>query len=244
LEQLIEVSLATYNATPHGGLNGRTPLEAMEYRVRGKAEILQWLPEPKRRTMCLMQSAHRCRVRGYLDQGVRPHINLFQVRYTNAVLAASGVLLGEALRVYYNSDDLRTVRAFLADGTELGILKAQGAWGEIAHDLKLRREIMKLRGRRQLSVALSQEFVDRFVQDKKAKAKKSRRAASDLARTLKVLATAPTVNTPPGPAQPEAKKLGAALETMLPDDAPAPPAGQPKIEPLKLPIKSGFVGGI
>ena len=240
LEQLIEVSLATYNATPHGGLNGRTPMEAMQYRVRGKGEMLQWLPEPKRRTLCLMQSAYRCRVRGYLDQGIRPHINLFQVRYTNAVLASSGVLLGKELRVYYNSDDLRTVRAFLADGTELGVLKAQGAWGEIAHDLKLRREIMKLRGRRQLSAALSQEFVDRFVQDKKAKAKKSRRAASDLAKTLKVLAAAPTVNTPPGPVQPAAKKVGTTLEAALPDDAPAPPV----VEPLKLPIKSGFVGGI
>ena len=89
-----------------------------------------------------MQTAHRCPVRGYLPQGTRPHINLFQVRYTSPVLAASGALLGQHLRVYYNSDDMRTVRAFLADGTELGVLKAQGAWGEICHDLKLRREII------------------------------------------------------------------------------------------------------
>jgi putative transposase len=94
--------------------------------------MLCWLPEEKRRTMCLMQTAHRCRVRGYLAQGTRPHINLFQVRYTSDVLAASSALLGKELRIYYNSDDLRTVRAFLADGSELGILKAQGAWGKFA----------------------------------------------------------------------------------------------------------------
>lgn len=109
LEELMEASISAYNVTPHGGLNGRTPLEAMEYFVRGKGEMLQWLPEPKRRTLCLMQTAHRCRVRGYLDQGVHPHINLFQVRYTSEVLAASGALLGKDLRVYYNSDDLRNV---------------------------------------------------------------------------------------------------------------------------------------
>jgi hypothetical protein len=213
----------------------------MEYRVRGKAEMLQWLPETKRRTLCLMQSAHRCRVRGYLAQGVRPHINLFQVRYTSEVLAASGVLLGKELRIYYNSDDLRSVRAFLADGTELGILKAQGAWGEVAHDLKLRREIMKLRGRKRLTFALSQEFIDKFVASKKAKAKKSRRAASDLARTLKVLAAAPTINTLPGPSKPAAPQVG---DPTALSDAPAPPAGQPKIEPLKLIIKSGYASGI
>lgn len=244
LEQLIEVSLATYNATPHGGLNGRTPLEAMEYRVRGKGEMLQWLPEPKRRTLCLMHSAYRCRVRGYLAQGIRPHINLFQVRYTNAVLAASGVLLGKDLRIYYNSDDLRTVRAFLADGTELGILKAQGAWGEVAHDLTLRREIMKLRGRKRLTFAISHEFIDRFVEDKKAKAKKSRRAASDLARTLKVLAAAPTVNTLPGPVKPALKPVDAGTDSTVASECPTPPEDKPKIEPLKLMIKSGFASGI
>jgi hypothetical protein len=54
----------------------------MDYRVRGKQQMLTWLPERHRRTLCLMQSARRCRVSGYLEQGVRPHINLFGVRYT------------------------------------------------------------------------------------------------------------------------------------------------------------------
>ena len=125
----MEVSLAAYNATPHAGLNGRTPLEAMEYLVRGKGAMLDWLPEAKRRTLCLMQTAHRCRVRGYIAQGVRPHINLFQVRYTSPVLAASGALLGKDLRVYYNHDDLRTVRAFLPDGHGAGHSQGAGRLG-------------------------------------------------------------------------------------------------------------------
>jgi transposase InsO family protein len=179
MEELMEASIAGYNATPHTGLNGCTPLEAMELQVRGKGQMIWWLPEAKRRTMCLMQTAHRCRVRGYLAQGTRPHINLFQVRYTSEVLAASGALLGKELRVYYNSDDLRTVRAFLADGAELGILKAQGAWGEISHDLKLRREIMKLRAKKRLAFTITQEFIDRFVEEKKMKAKHSQRPGTN-----------------------------------------------------------------
>jgi len=238
MEELMEASIAGYNATPHAGLNGRTPLEAMEYLVRGKGQMIWWLPEAKRRTMCLMQSAHRCRVRGYLAQGTRPHINLFQVRYTNEVLAAGGALLGRELRVYYNSSDLRTVRAFLADGSELGILKAQGAWGEISHDLKLRREIVKLRAKKRLAFTVTQEFMDRFVEEKKKKAKHSRRAASDLERTMRALASAPTTSTSPGPAKVEQVVQTSAPATAA--DAAALASTPQKIEPQKLTIGYGY----
>src|SRR5206468_5201505 len=110
----------------------------------------------------------RATVRGYLHQGQRPHINFHGVRYTNAVLASTGAFLGQELRVYYNSQDLRTVRAFAADGAEIGVLKAQGAWGEIAHDLKLRREIIRQRGRKRLTAALSGNFVQGYVERKLA----------------------------------------------------------------------------
>ena len=128
LEDLLEASLAQYNASPHNGLNGRTPLEAVEHSVRGHGAMLNWLPEAKRRTLCLMHTPHTSTVRGYLDQGQRPHVNFHGVRYTNAVLASTALFLGRKLRLYYNSQDLRTVRAFGDDGTEIGVLKAQGAW--------------------------------------------------------------------------------------------------------------------
>lgn len=241
MEELMEASIAGYNATPHAGLNGRTPLEAMEYLVRGKAQLIWWLLEPKRRTLYLMQSAHRCRVRGYLAQGTRAHINLFQVRYTNDILAASASLLGTDLRIYYNSADLRTVRAFHADGTALGVLKAQGLWGEIGHDLKLRRDIMKLRASKRLAFTIDQEFIERFVEAKKAKAKSSRRAASELERTLRVLASAPTCTTPLG-----------ERKTVPPDKAQSDPTlaeplvfrKEESVEPEKLTIGSGYTSAM
>jgi hypothetical protein len=75
-------------------------------------QLLAWLPEVRRRTLCLKQSVRHCRVRGYLALGVRPHINLFSLRYTNMVLASSAQLIGQSLRVYINADDLRCVCAF------------------------------------------------------------------------------------------------------------------------------------
>jgi putative transposase len=194
LEQVLEVALARYNGTPHNGLNSRTPLEAMHLFVRGRGELLQWLPELKRRTLCLMQTPTLMRVRGYLSQGRRGHVNFHGVRYTNDVLAASAVFLGKQLRCYYNNQDLRTVRAFLPDGTEIGLLKAQGMWGEIVHDLKLRKEIMKLRGKKRFAHALSEQFLEQWIEDKRKQAKSSRRAASQLAQKIRTLAEAPTSN--------------------------------------------------
>ena len=232
LEELMEAALATYNATPHDGLNGRTPLEAVEHSVRGRGAMLNWLPEEaKRRTLCLMQTPKRAAVRGYLHQGQRPHINFHGVRYTNAVLASTASFLGQELHVYYNSQDLRTVRAFAADGAEIGVLKAQGAWGEIAHDLKLRQEIIRLRGRKRLASALSHEFLAQYVEQKFAKAKRTRRAASELTQTLRTLAAAPTSMTE-----------AAATSVAVPDVAtPSPPT---HVEPERLSIGSGYAGSI
>jgi len=233
LEDLLEASLAQYNASPHNGLNGRTPLEAVEHSVRGRGAMLNWLPEAKRRTLCLMHTPHTCTVRGYLDQGQRPHVNFHGVRYTNTLLASTALLLGKKLRLYYNSQDLRTVRAFADDGAEIGVLKAQGAWGEIVHDLKLRQEVVRLRGRKHLAGAMNHEGLTQFIEDKLAKAKRSRRGASELTQTLRALAAAPTSVSPPAPPTAPAEPTTSA--------APSPTS---RVKPRRLSIPSGYVGSL
>ncbi|MFB9129087.1 hypothetical protein ACFFYR_40315 [Paraburkholderia dipogonis] len=151
-------------------------------------------------------------MRGYLALGVRPHINLFGVRYTNMVLASSAQLIGQALRVYINADDLRCVRAFLADGSELGVLDAQGAWRVLPHNLTLRREILKGKNSRSSGHMAAENPIDAYVQTKVAAANRSRRAASDAARTLRLLANAPTAKTPTGPLGPDASPVTAAAK--------------------------------
>lgn len=238
LEELLEASIASYNATPHSGLNGRTPLEAIEYSLRVKGKLLNWLPEGKRNTMCLMQTPKLVKVRGYLQQGQRPHVNFFGIRYTNALLASSGAFIGKMLKVYYNSQDLRCIRAFTSDGSELGELKAQGAWGEVQHDLKLRQEILKLRGRKRGDSALHHQWLSEFIDQKFSKAKKSRRAASDLARTVQTLTKEPSRPAPMDP-----KKQSDAEK----NSAPAPSTRSQKVqvvEPRILTIGSGFSGSL
>ncbi|EDS99755.1 Integrase catalytic region [Burkholderia ambifaria IOP40-10] len=240
LEELIEYAIASYNGTPHSGLNNVSPLEAMEYFVRGKQALVNWLPEPRRRTLCLMQSAKRCRVRAYLDQGVRPHINLHGVRYTNPVLACSTGLIGKTLLVYLNADDLRSVRAFLPDGAELGVLDAQGAWRVVPHNLTLRQEIRKLQGRKRLRTSLDANAIETYIRGKFQQAGKTRRAASDLAQAARILVAAPVVRIPPGP-------VSAPTPALAPTSPVAPnatPRDTPttRTRPRKLTIGTGQVG--
>ncbi|QDQ82181.1 DDE-type integrase/transposase/recombinase [Paraburkholderia megapolitana] len=243
LEELIEYAIASYHGTPHSGLNSVTPLEAMEYFVRGRQTLLTWLPERHRRTLCLMQSARRCRVAGYLERGVRPHINLFGVRYTNAVLACSAQLIGQTLHVYMNADDLRCVRAFLADGTELGVLDAQGAWRVMPHNLTLRKEIRKLQGSKRARTIPGANPIEAYVQTKLVAAKKTRKAASELAQAARILAGAPTVRTPSGPVT----MTGVAVSATPPisatnTDQPVADAVCPEpVRPRKLGIGTGQV---
>ena len=109
------------------------------------------------------------------------------------------------------------------------MLKAQGAWGEIVHDLKLRQEIIRQRGRKRLSAALSRDFLHVFVERKLADAKHSRRAASELAHVLQSLAAAPTsLSTPPRQHEEPAIKYTERAAT--------------RIEPERLRIGTGYAG--
>lgn len=246
LEDLLEAAIAGYNATAHGGLNGRTPLEAMTHSVRTRSAWLNWLPESRRRRVYLMQTPKRARVRGYLAQGQRAHVNFYGVRYTNAVLAATASFIGTELKLYFNSGDLRTIHAVTRDGVDLGLLKAQGAWGEVAHDLALRQEILRQRGRRRPE-AVDGSFLEAFVAAKVKAARGSRRAASSLAKTLRVLAAAPTagaVAVPlpvPIPAEP-AEPTGSVVPQQILRVGPGPLPASGRIEPQHLSIGPGFAG--
>lgn len=135
-------------------------------------------------------------MRAYLDRGVRPHINLYGVRYTSNILACSTDLIGKSLLIYMNADDLRRVRAFQPDGVELGILEAQGAWGVMRHNLKLRQQIDKEnKGKKRSRVAVEADPIADYVDGKLAQAKKTRKAASELAEAKRILSSAPTART-------------------------------------------------
>jgi transposase InsO family protein len=217
LDELIEYAIANYNGTPHSGLNNVTPLEAMEYFVRGKQTLVTWLAHYHRRSLCLMRSARRCRVCAYLDQGVRPHINLYTARYTNSVLARSAHLIGQEVLVYLNASDLRSVRAFMPDGTELGELDVQGLWRMIPHNLKLRQEICRQARVRRRGGVVDTNPIEAYVKEKFEQAKKSRKAATELAHTMRLITSAQTEDLRVAPAVPHPRPNTVEAVAPVPD---------------------------
>jgi len=144
--------------------------------------MLRHLPESMRGNLCLLQNAHRSRVRGNITRGDKPHISFYHVRYTNQALAQRPQLIGKTLRVYYDAEDIRSLRAFLPDGSELGELKAGGLWSQSPHSLEVRQRIFKAKRLRQVKFGEKDDPVQVYLQFKRSQAKRSRKAASEIAQ--------------------------------------------------------------
>ena len=114
LEELLAMTIWNYHGTPHAGLGGLTPLEAMHQQLAGirtEPISLRRLHPILRKHPQLLHDPVLCRVRGNLARGERAHISYLHVRYTSDQLTRRPSLLGEHLRVHVDPTDLRTVLA-------------------------------------------------------------------------------------------------------------------------------------
>lgn len=201
LEELLDATVWNYHGTPHAGLGGLTPLERMSQQVNGVGQPpirLRRLPEGLRDRLELLHDPALCRVRGNIGRGERPYISYMHVRYTSDQLTRRSDLIGKPLRVYVDHRDLRTLRAFTHDGQPLSDLQASGIWRHEPHSLRLRQEVFKARRDKQLAFVAGESPIEAFVKLRRAKATKSRRAASDLARIQRERR-----ESPPGPSAPQ-----------------------------------------
>jgi hypothetical protein len=238
LEELIEVLLANYNGEPHTGIGGRTPLEAIAYSVKRQG-YLRTLPAFLRSSLCLLQEARIVTVKGSLRQGVRPHINFSNARYTNEVLAGNAGLIGKKLRIYYDVRDIRVVKAFFEDGSELGILTAARPWCFTPHSLRVRQEIFRLIAEKKLQVREGDNPIELWEKYKWSQARTNKKAANDLAKAHANAATlslvAPPVSKGPEPekAMPASVTVNKQPEGSLAEQSPSN-IGPAQPRPMKI----------
>ena len=139
LEELLEVIIANYNSTPNPALRHRSPLEQIDYFLHQENVVVSQLKPEEQARVCLLAMHETRKVVGNIEHGRRPYVNYLDERYTNEVLARSPELIGTELTLVVDTDDLRSVMAFLPDGSELGILSAMGKWGQTPHSLTTRK---------------------------------------------------------------------------------------------------------
>lgn len=162
LEELIDVLIANYNATPHSGLGHRTPLQ-----------MLDFLTSPERMTpryadpdlvQGLLSVRKLCAVRGGYEQGRRPYVEFLGARYSSDVLAQRSDLVGKKIWISNHlENDARVALASLADGTELGVLRAQPPWHRTPHSLAVRSAIRSMVARRRFDIAHGGDAVATFM---------------------------------------------------------------------------------
>lgn len=197
LEDMIEVTVADYNGEVHGSIN-RTPLEAMGQLLTRNKGYLRTLPAVVRQNLCLLQEAKVVPIHGSLKQRVRPHINFLNVKYTSKILSSNPALIGKKLRIYYDVRDIRTVKAFFEDGSELGALTAAHPWCYTPHSVRVRREIFRLIRLGKLKYREGDDPVEAWEKLKRSHAKKDKRAATALAKAhVQSKELPPKVNPPP-----------------------------------------------
>nr|WP_152979199.1 hypothetical protein [Caballeronia cordobensis] len=85
--------------------------------------------------------------------------------------------------------------------------------------------------------ALGTNPIEAYIQAKLAEAKKTRRAASDYAQAMRVLAAAPVVRMPPGPLTSLPVTASATTPTSISGNDPVPAS----VRPRKLSIGTGQV---
>ena len=215
LEELLDVLICDYNGAAHDGLGGRTPLEAMRHFIGRDAADLRTLARAHRAGVLLRESKS-VTVRGNPKTGVRPYINFVGARYSSQVLSGNPALIGKELRIYVDIKDLRQLRAYFANGEELGVLTANRPWCFTAHSLRTRREILRLRARGKLRYREGDDAVEAYIKYKRKEALHRRGAVRDLAKVAALRAPAGHVAAP-------APSRGAATVAAAPSDEPAAP---------------------
>lgn len=192
LLDVIDVVIANYNTTPNEALGNRSPLSLLhDYVESGLLEFLpRRLPPPVATVAELGITIETKIVRGKLQEGRRPYIEIDRVRYTSSILSSCFGLLGKKLRVHIRESNMCSVTAYHESGEVLGILHAQGAWGQTVHTREMRKQINALRDSGDLVVgyqdnpivALLQYLGSKAHKDAEEKPMKISRNATKLAR--------------------------------------------------------------
>ena len=213
LEELLDVSIANYHAAGHSGLNGRSPLEALQLAVANHATPVRTLAPLLRGRLHQLQSVHLSTVRGSAAHGVAPYVSLYGARYSNEVLQRTSGLIGQKIRVYIQPNDMRAAWAYLSNGADLGQLSVLDGWRYSRHTLRLRKRILRERRLGRLKFAGEQDPVVLFADVQRRAARRSRKqgtvvlqldAASARAANAPPPSSAPAVTPtaarPPAPA--------------------------------------------
>lgn len=182
LEEIIEVALANYNATPKPALFNKTPLEHLRrhFSQTGRGTVIPTLNTRFMEKPRLPTDVLTCVIRGSQKNGRRPYVELDRVHYTSDLLCNSWGMIGKKLKILVHGD-FRFLRTYRENGEEFSLLNAIGHWGKSPHSRSQRIEINRLHREGSLKfdsyedpVSVYQKFLAHKARERGRKGKISR----------------------------------------------------------------------
>ncbi|TWT23619.1 hypothetical protein FQY83_03040 [Luteimonas marina] len=138
MEEYLDVVLCNYNAEPHSAHYGKSPLQVL--REEPHSALIRSDMSPNASWRNLLKIEVTATIRSSDDHP--PRINYMKGQYTNDVLRSSGDLLAnKEVVLTVNLVDLRSVKAKVSGGIDLGTLYARGPWAHFVHDIRLRKKL-------------------------------------------------------------------------------------------------------
>lgn len=181
MEQLFDVLVSSYNATPQPALQQRSPLDVLH---AFQTNPNRWLPPPRQahHLRALTTQCKSYRVTGGRGSGKPPHVHCMGVVYRNPVLDRTPEYLGSSVLFMVDLDDLRSIIMVDEKLEEVLTLYAVGPWRLTQHDLTTRRRILRLVRSGQLEILGAQDAIIAYTAFTSRAATKKRGASDELVR--------------------------------------------------------------
>lgn len=161
-EELLDVFIANYNATPHSGIGNRTPLAYAKFLYHHSEQSFRRADPAV--VEALFSIRKRCIVRGGAESGRAPFVEFYYGRYTNEVLHNRHDLVGSEIWVVsHKEDDCRVALASTLGGMSLGVLRAAPPWNISPHSLSVRAAIRQACSRGQLTIPAAGDAIEVFM---------------------------------------------------------------------------------
>jgi putative transposase len=153
IAEITDTILSSYNSEISEGNGFASPLQMVQFAIRENNPVC--LPMPISLTpedLSLTSVRETRRLAGNLKKGIRPHITIDRVMYTNALLSSATQYVGTELSLIIDEERMRCVRAFLPDGSDLGVLTAVGKWSRTEHTRSMRKIVNSLIAKKYLNL--------------------------------------------------------------------------------------------
>jgi hypothetical protein len=141
LEELLDVIIANYNATPHPALGNLSPLAFLKSKTPSPFEFTP--DTPREDALDMASVLVSLTVRGDKSRGKLPYVSYLYVDYRCPELNDKWALIGTTILARVNRTDLRSIVLLRSSTQPFAVAHARSPWSATRHDETTRKLIFR-----------------------------------------------------------------------------------------------------